>query len=288
MITLRELNPIVRGANVMELGNLSFGPRYNYGYQILYVFSGKGEGIINGGRHTLDPGKFFLYGPGDEHCFKNFPPEMITIGTHYFSPVPVSEKKLKKKNAAVARMNKKYWKVADEKTRIEGLPKIPFCLIIPEIKRPYIEALMRDITNAFAKAGKKNSLHCKAMLLELLLTAMDSASETDALKTENKLESFENFIAQNYMDCGLSRKTASQKLKISESYLTALLRKELQSNFSEYLTEFRMRKAMQLILYSQMMIKEICLETGYKDVSYFVYKFKQLHGKAPLAFRINN
>jgi YesN/AraC family two-component response regulator len=126
------------------------------------------------------------------------------------------------------------------------------------------------------------------MLLELLLTAMDSASETDALKTENKLESFENFIAQNYMDCGLSRKTASQKLKISESYLTALLRKELQSNFSEYLTEFRMRKAMQLILYSQMMIKEICLETGYKDVSYFVYKFKQLHGKAPLAFRINN
>lgn len=287
-LSLRDLNPIVRGANIMELNNLSFGPRYNYGHQILYVFDGKGEGIINGRRFNLEPGIFFIYGPGDEHSFKNFPPDMITVGTHYFSPVPVSEKKLKMKNSSTGKTNKKFWKLADKRVKIEGLPGIPFCLKIPVQKRPYLEAIIRNIGKSFRKADdNNNSLHCKAMLLELIHIAVEINSEEKSETLDNKIESFESLISKNYKDQELSRKTISRKLGISESYLTALLKKELKTNFTEYLTEYRMRKAMQLILYSSMMVKEICHETGYKDASYFVHTFKKRYGCAPLRFRIS-
>jgi AraC-like DNA-binding protein len=284
-LRLRDLNPVLRGANVMELDNLTFGPRYNYGHQILYVFEGKGEGAVNGKRFDLESGDFFLYGPGDLHSFKNYPPDMLTIGTHYFSFVPVSEQKLAMKNGATRKIDKKYWEFADTRARVEGFPEIPFYLKIPLQKRAYLAALMRNISDSFHRSERNNSLHNKAMLLELFHTVIEASPKTSA--TGNKIESFENFISENYKDTVLSRKSAARKLGISESYLTALLKNELKTNFTEYLTEFRMRKAMQLILYSKMMVKEICGETGYKDVSYFVHTFKKRHGRAPLSFRIN-
>jgi two-component system response regulator YesN len=103
--------------------------------------------------------------------------------------------------------------------------------------------------------------------------------------TEHRIiRSFRKYIDESYRN-KLNRNNVSNVLGISESYLTALLRKELNTNFTDYLTSTRMQKAMELLQYSNLSTKEISTAVGFQDYNYFVARFRQIHSKPPGTFR---
>lgn len=59
-------------------------------------------------------------------------------------------------------------------------------------------------------------------------------------------------------------------------------------NFIEYLTDVRMEKAKELLRNSSKSIKEICLEVGYADSSYFSRIFKKNVGVSPKEYKEEN
>ncbi len=72
------------------------------------------------------------------------------------------------------------------------------------------------------------------------------------------------------------------------NYVSALLKKELQINFTKYVTELRMKRACELLRSSSLSVGDIAERSGYRDYFYFAKLFKKHTGKTPTEFRREN
>lgn len=94
------------------------------------------------------------------------------------------------------------------------------------------------------------------------------------------------FVQKNFAS-DINRAAVAHYAGISESRLTALMRRDMHCNFTEYLTSVRMDAAIELLLYSRLNIKEIAMQTGFNDYSYFVSAFRKRYGVTPGTVRRN-
>ena len=69
------------------------------------------------------------------------------------------------------------------------------------------------------------------------------------------------------------------------SYISALFKKEMNFNFSDYIRALRIAKAKQLMTDSRLSLKQIAEATGYSNVRYFGVVFKKETGVTPAKFR---
>ena len=284
-LTLHKINPVIRGANYASMNPLSFGPRINYGYQLFYVFKGTGTAIINKRNFDLHPGGIAFYGPGDIHEFKSKSHGAMTFATIYFSWEEVDAKRMSTSNKNVAELSDEYWYLADPKVSIIEFPEMPFVLELPPKERMTLEALLFETGNSFRKFNNPLlQLKYKSTLLEIIYELIKFNRNSSDHAEHHIICNFRKYIDEHYCD-EIKRSNVSDFLGLSESYLTALLRKELGTNFTDYLTAIRMQKAMELLQYSNLSIKEISVAVGFRNYNYFVTRFRQLHSKPPGTFR---
>ncbi len=92
-------------------------------------------------------------------------------------------------------------------------------------------------------------------------------------------------ISAEYFDKELSVKAAAEKLDISQNYLSTLMKKYYGDTFVNLLTNVRMERAKQLLIYSRKKVSEICDEVGFSDSHYFSYSFRKFYGISPLEMR---
>jgi len=280
-----EIAPEIRGANYLELGEVAMGPRYNYAYQMLYVFQGEGNAEICGKLHKLSPGFFALYGPGDRHEFRTGGSGPMTLGMMNFSWRKEKKRRLAMGNRAVSSLHKGFERLADPRYRIGWLPPIPFAVSIPEGRRGSLERPLKAAGGAFRKSNDPSmALMYKAALLEIVHALADLFSEGGGKGLSQTARKAAEFVRENY-SLQISRSDAAKAAGVSESHLTALLRKELKSNFTELLTKARIDAACELLQFSGMSVKEIAARCGFQDCSYFVALFKKLHGRPPGEWR---
>ena len=102
-------------------------------------------------------------------------------------------------------------------------------------------------------------------------------------KTFHKIE---NYIINNksYLNPHLSLKIISEELNLSEGYISQLINKTLNKNFTDYINSFRVEDATQMLSdeeYNNYTILAIGLESGFNSKSSFYSAFKKLAGKTP-------
>lgn len=83
----------------------------------------------------------------------------------------------------------------------------------------------------------------------------------------------------------ISIKDVSEQLKISESYLTRLFKTETGHTFIEYLTNYRIGKAIELLKDKSIKVYEVASMVGYSDSRYFSVLFKKYVGLTPSEFK---
>ena len=93
-----------------------------------------------------------------------------------------------------------------------------------------------------------------------------------------------NYIDSNYGQ-ELSLKTLGQKFNASPAYLGQLFQKEVGQQFNEYINQFRMEKAKQLLLNTNLTATEISKKIGFNDSNYFFRLFKKYVGVSPSELR---
>ena len=91
-------------------------------------------------------------------------------------------------------------------------------------------------------------------------------------------------ISEGYME-KLSLKSLSEKYYINSAYLGQIFKKKYNTSFKEYLNNFRIEKASQLLATSDKKIYEISEAIGYSNTDYFINKFVQLKGMTPSQYR---
>ncbi len=92
-------------------------------------------------------------------------------------------------------------------------------------------------------------------------------------------------INQEYTDENLKLSSISERLHVSASYLSTLIKKEQGDSFVSLLTEKRMKIAKEYLLCSSRKILEIANVCGYSDHHYFSYCFKKYYGISPNKMR---
>jgi two-component system, response regulator YesN len=122
--------------------------------------------------------------------------------------------------------------------------------------------------------------------LERLVEVAASTLEASSLhEPEWKVLDFKELVARHYADKGFSIGKAAERLSISESYLSKLLRKRLGTSFVDYLADYRVGRAKELLASSDMLAYEISEAVGYPDSRYFASIFKKRAGMTLSEYR---
>lgn len=92
------------------------------------------------------------------------------------------------------------------------------------------------------------------------------------------------FIRRNYHQ-NLSVQEIADSVGITQTYLSTCFKDVCSFSVMEYVTEYRMRKAKEMLLDTELKIKEIAYYTGYQDELYFSKVFRKRFGLSPREFR---
>lgn len=96
------------------------------------------------------------------------------------------------------------------------------------------------------------------------------------------------YISQNYMNETLSVKDISTHVFLSTSYVCTFFKNETGQTLNQYITEYRMEKAKQLLRDGRFKISDISSRVGYSDGNYFGKSFKKYSGLSPSEYRERN
>lgn len=149
--------------------------------------------------------------------------------------------------------------------------------------------LEKVLENLVKEVGKKEQLkhlyeEIKSADNNKLLFFQEYFSSAAEAAGDNYVSAAVKYIMTNYQrDIGI--KEVAEYLRISESYLSRLFKSETAYTFVEYLTYFRLKKALELLRDKKCKIYEIAHLVGYCDARYFSKLFKSYLGLTPREFR---
>ena len=94
-----------------------------------------------------------------------------------------------------------------------------------------------------------------------------------------------NYIQGNYYYNDLNINDISDKLEVTSSYLSKILKKETGLSFIDYLTNTRIEKAMNIMKDPSIKIYDVAELVGYSNQHYFCRAFKKITGISPTEYK---
>lgn len=141
----------------------------------------------------------------------------------------------------------------------------------------YIEKL--SLINAdYARLLKKN-------LVEELVIRI--TTDEKSVKIDGKPDNVQkcvDIINRDFM-LDISIESVAEKLFLSPNYLGWAFKKALNVTFREYLNEVRLKYARNLLLSTDLQLKEVAAYSGFNSVEYFSAVFKNKTKESPAKFR---
>ncbi len=93
------------------------------------------------------------------------------------------------------------------------------------------------------------------------------------------------YIEKNYANSDLNLKKCSDDLFLSSSYISLILKKESRRTFVDYLNEYRIERAAELLKHPESKIYEVATQSGFTHPTYFSSVFKKIKGVSPKQFK---
>ena len=138
----------------------------------------------------------------------------------------------------------------------------------------YVQALQLESTEAL-----KNWLNesCTKMQRQILNERQDT--------TKSFVTKAIEYVEEHYGDQDLSIETICSYLSVSAAYFSTVFKKETGKTFINYLTDYRMQQAVELLLNKDEKTYVIAERVGYSDPNYFSYVFKKQFGMSPSKYK---
>lgn len=78
----------------------------------------------------------------------------------------------------------------------------------------------------------------------------------------------------------------SNVVSVNYTYFSEKFKEHTGKNFNEFLKEFRVKKAKELLAMDRYKVYEVAQKTGFSDVKYFMKIFKEITGVSPGKYEI--
>ena len=129
---------------------------------------------------------------------------------------------------------------------------------------------------------------CYEILHQLTANFMVKAAQVqngdEGDRYENRLNQINNYINSNY-DQPISMKELSEKLYLSNGYLSRFFKKNYGMSFANYLTNVRILHAVDELLYTDIPVTRVAYDCGFTSAALFNKVFKKSYGMTPTEFR---
>jgi len=137
--------------------------------------------------------------------------------------------------------------------------------------------------------NKSKALRERIHLRQKRIAKFEETSENPVVptKTLNKIEAYihEN---KSYLNPYLSLNLLSNELDLSEGYISQVINKSMDQNFTDFINSLRVEDAKVMLLsedFKNYTILSIGLESGFNSKSSFYTAFKKFTGKTPLEYK---
>lgn len=89
------------------------------------------------------------------------------------------------------------------------------------------------------------------------------------------------YIEEHYKDADFAVSGLAEHIGVSEGHISRLFKAETDTSINNYLTKYRIKKAMDYLKDVKVKVYEVAEQVGYQDIAYFSNTFKKLVGKSP-------
>ena len=191
--------------------------------------------------------------------------------------------------------------VANGREAVERARQIQPQLVLMDIEMPVMNGLdAAAIIHRFDYAVGA----MRAGGTDYLVKPFDSAQITTCLRKLNLLPEsrpavrgdkpgntfctqFSVWLEHHYMQ-DVSLDQAAEAMGMSSFYFSRFFRTSYNQTFLEYLTAYRIDRAVELLQQTDIPVREIAVRVGYTDANYFTKVFKRHLGVTPTEYRNHN
>lgn len=148
------------------------------------------------------------------------------------------------------------------------------------------------LTKSYKEKGYGYQLAIKSSLLNIFYLLFKENYITIKIENENynnlikieKLKEVIKFIQTNYKS-HISTKELANIAKYSEYHFLRFFKNETGKTCTQYINNFRIKKAALLLSNTNLSITDIAYEVGFGDISYFIKTFKKQMSISPAKYR---
>lgn len=227
-------------------------------YEMELVTAGRGHQWINNECVALLPGSLYLCTPSDIHRIEADEPLQI-ISVHFLPEIAKQMNLSQKLDAYTTELDSQmlsfFSHLADS------------VLSEKKQKLPYQEQKLLSVT--------------MLMLVHLLREGTRLYFPAAGQHVQVALK----YIAENYTDPQLRMNEVAQISSLSACHFSTLFNSIVGCSFPEYLTSYRLRRAIILLAESELSITEIAYEVGFSTLSHFFRCFRDIYGCTPKQYR---
>lgn len=109
----------------------------------------------------------------------------------------------------------------------------------------------------------------------------------DVEREKHQLNSFFDYINNNFQDAGLTLNLVSSHTGINKRRITSSIQKSFGCNFKTYVNKLRINESKRLLAETELHMGEIAFKVGFSNQTHFNRVFKNLEGINPSEFREN-
>lgn len=156
-----------------------------------------------------------------------------------------------------------------------------------------IKKVIMELTN-YGKNEKRpyEYLYAKGLILQLLsliceqgVVKKEDISNINYDKNSYRMKGVLQFVENCYKE-HITQEEAAKKFYFNKDYFSRCFKKYMGMSFSEYLLEYRLKKAKDDLLDSDFSITEIAERNGFSDDRRLIIAFKKKYEITPLQYRI--
>lgn len=151
------------------------------------------------------------------------------------------------------------------------------------------EAITSKVVDYLVKPVRTKDL--KQSINKILITPIKQSEETtnvttlDTSMNQNEIITKALHYVENHYTENIQLSSLAESLYLNPQYFSRLFKKELNMNFSEFLTLYRLEISKNLLRQTQLPIYAVASQSGFTDSAYYCKTFKKFFGISPLKYR---
>jgi AraC-like DNA-binding protein len=245
-------------------------------WELSYVYLGTGIRTIGDKTEMFDSGEVVLIPPEIPHCWSFNDTETDKNGHIANITITFDDGFLDKCASAFPEMSAVIMKIR------ENVDAVKFGKSKTEAVVSVLDS-MRNESNAEKLAS----------IIRLLVILADN-KDLYVVGHNNKINAREYQInlIKTYVICNFYRSITiddvARNVNMNRTSFCRFFKQNLGMSFVNYLNEYRIAKACELLKKSDFNISQVCYKSGFNDIPYFCRVFRRIKGISPSKYRITN